>query len=131
MQWRPRHAGYPMTLALDRMRELWEFSPMSAKDIAARLRTTKNTVIGLAHRGGWEKHGERHPKASARAKEPTSTVFTRCDAWNAFMDRVLEETRPFVEDRPRVMRAVDKSGEDSVFDRLPGRHKTVCGTEAR
>ena len=121
-----------MTLALDRMRELWEFSPMSAKDIGARLRTTKNTVIGRAHRGGWKRcAGSPAHTCPPRGAFPISTVFTRCDAWNAFMDRVLEETRPFVEDRPKVMRAVDKSGEDSVFDRLPGRHKTVCGTEAR
>lgn len=58
-----------MTLALDLMRELWEFSPMSASQIGARFRTTKNSVIGQAHRGGWVKRGERHPKASAQAKE--------------------------------------------------------------
>ena len=113
-----------MTLALDRMRELWEFSPMTASQIGARLRTTRNTVIGLAHRNGWEKHGKRHPKASARAKEP-STVFTRCDALDAALEAVLEETRPV-----RSHRIPAKSGEDSVFSRSPGNHTTVCGTEA-
>jgi hypothetical protein len=91
-----------MSLALDRMKELWENSPMSASQIGARYRTTKNSVIGQANRNGWQKRGERHPKASARP-QPASTVFTRCDAWNAFMDRVLAETRPFVEDRKPVV----------------------------
>lgn len=114
-----------MTLALDRMRECWEHSPMSASQIGTRFRTNKNVVIGLAHRNGWEKHGKRHPKASARAKEP-STVFTRCDALHAALEAVLEETRP-----TRGHRIPAKSGEDSVFDRSPGDHATVCGTEAR
>ena len=85
-----------MTLALDRMRELWEFSPMSAKEIGARFRTTKNSVIGQAHRGGWE------PRRQSPGPEPT-TIFERLDAINARMEQVLADTRPFVEGRKKMV----------------------------
>ena len=88
-----------MTLALDRMRELWEFTPMSAKAIGARLRCSKNSVIGQAHRQGW-----RPRKAPTR--EPT-TIFDRLAVLHARMDAMLAETRPFVEDRAKVLVAAD------------------------
>lgn len=81
---------------------------------------SKNAVIGHRYRGGWKPRKET-------PREP-STVFTRCDAWNAFMDRVLEETRPFVEDRRKVLTSADDL-DSSVFDRSPGNRATVGGTE--
>lgn len=99
-----------MTLALDRMRELWEFSPMSASQIGAEMGVTKNTVIGHVYRKGWRKFGQRHPKANARAL-PTTTVFTRCDALEAALNAVLAETRPFVEERkPRLVPVIELEG---------------------
>lgn len=120
-----------MTLALDRMRELWEFSPMSASQIGARLRTTKNTVIGQANRKGWVKRGERHPKASARRQE-ASTIFQRIDALHAKLDAVLAETRPFVEDREKRYEPVDR-GEWTEARRLKAaaRLRALNGNKAQ
>lgn len=66
---------------------------MTAKQIGQELGVTKNVVIGRAHRRGWKRPGAVVPEP-----EP-SNIFARMDALNAMMDRVLAETRPFVEDR--------------------------------
>lgn len=84
---------------LVRMQELWENAPeLSAAKIAARFdKMTKNIIIGQANRRNWK------PRRSP-VTEPT-TLHQRMDALKAEMERVLAETRPFVEDRkPTVIR---------------------------
>lgn len=77
------------------MKYLWEWRPdLPAAAIAERFSVTKNTVIGQADRRGWKPRKEQ-------TKE-SSTTFTRLDALNAKLDAVLAETRPYVEDRPKV-----------------------------
>jgi hypothetical protein len=82
----------PDTLA--QMRALWEGSPeLSAAAIGARLGVTKNTVIGQAHRRKWKSRSGAHKPA----------IYSRLDAHHAAFDRVLAETRPWVEDRKPVL----------------------------
>jgi len=79
---------------LQRMRDLWENAPeLSAVKIAARFdNMTKNAVIGHAHRREWKL---RRP---AKAAEPT-TLHQRCDALEARMDAVIEETQAAIDAR--------------------------------
>ena len=79
------------------IRALWEGGPEpSAAQIAERFAgMTKNTVIGQAHRRGWRPRREPPP-------EP-STIYDRLAAHHAKLDRVLAETRPWVEGRKPVM----------------------------
>lgn len=88
---------FPLTPdQLDQMRRLWEGAPeLSARLIAEEFVVTKNTVIGHAHRKGWK------PRKDC-PKEP-STLYQRLDAHKARLDQVLAETRPYVEDRKKLV----------------------------
>jgi hypothetical protein len=83
-------------ITLIQMQQLWEHAPeLTAARIAERFADmTKNTVIGQAHRRGWQPRRKRY--------EP-STVYTRCDALDAVLDAVLAETRPHVEGRTKLI----------------------------
>lgn len=71
----------------DDARRLWQDTELSASAIGAQLGTTKNTVLGLAHRRGWGLRGV------PLEPEPT-TLGQRMDALNATMDAVLRENPP-------------------------------------
>lgn len=66
------------------MRHLWEQTPTTAREIAALHGTTKNAVIGRAHRRGWLRYG------SSRA----ATTLDRMAALEARLVAVLAETAP-------------------------------------
>lgn len=68
----------------DLMRHLWEQTPMTAREIAALHGTTKNAVIGRAHRRGWLRYGSR----------PVTTMIDRMAALEARLAAVLAETAP-------------------------------------
>lgn len=88
----------PDTLA--EMRALWEGSlELSATKIGARLGVTKNVVIGRASRGGWQRRGADLPP-------PPTRIHQRLDALHAALDRVLADTRPWIEGRKPVMVSV-------------------------
>lgn len=88
----------PDTLA--DMRALWEGSPeLSAAKIGARLGVTKNVVIGRADRGRW--NPRMNPNLIA-----LTTIHQRLDAIHAALDRVLADTRPWIEGRKPVMVSV-------------------------
>jgi hypothetical protein len=73
------------------IRRLWEETPASAKQIGEQFGMTKNAVIALAQKYGWQSHtpgigGKCHPR----------TMAERLDALHAELNRVLQECR----DRP-------------------------------
>ena len=73
---------------LAEVRRLWEDTPATAAQIAAQFNTTKNVVVGLAHRRGWTSFTEgTHHKVF-------ETTLERMDRLDAAMDAVLRETEP-------------------------------------
>jgi hypothetical protein len=70
-------------------KRLWQDTELPASAIAARIGTTKNTILGLGlvHRRGW---GNR---ADWRGPEPT-TLFDRMDVLEANLNAVLAAYPP-------------------------------------
>lgn len=66
-------------------RRLWDRGELSASEIAKAIGITKNTIIGMAHRGSWVRRGPYQ-------RVPT-TLFERCDALHARLDAVLRATK--------------------------------------
>jgi hypothetical protein len=64
------------------IRQEWEETRSTASEIGAKHGIAKCGVIGLARRRGWVRFGSERQR----------TTFDRCDAWDAYMDRVLRET---------------------------------------
>lgn len=80
---------------LTEMQRLWEQEPdVNSVQIGARLGVTKNVVIGQACRRGW---------APRRVDYEPTTLPQRLDAMHRSMDALLIETRPFVEDREKLI----------------------------
>ena len=93
-QW-PTHKYAPEMIA--EMQRLWEHEPdVSAVEIGERFGVTKNVVIGQAARRNWL------PRGGGRK---TTTLSQRLDALHSSMDALLIETRPFVEDREKLILA--------------------------
>ena len=57
----------------DRLRDLWD-SGISGSQIGVQLGTTKNAVIGRAHRLGLPLRGERKAKALPKPQEPLPVI---------------------------------------------------------
>src|SRR5262249_54447842 len=99
---KPNPAGLPE----DKIRQLWEETPLTAKQIAERFGLTVNTVIGRARRRGWLSFRPGFERGPA-----PKTLHDRLDAIHARMDAVLAECR----DIPRLkvelnMRGIPRRG---------------------
>ena len=83
-------------------RWLWESSDLTSRQIGARFGVSKNTIIGLARRRGWEPRGVVRPK---------STTVDRLEDLHRYMDRVLEETSRVVRAHPPSLSVVVRNPE--------------------
>ena len=68
---------------------LWEETPQSAADIAARYGISKNVVIGRANRRRWSSFNSYTRKGQ---RAPETTTAQRLDELHATLDRILAET---------------------------------------
>lgn len=65
---------------LQEARRLWTEEPTTATEIGLRFGVSKNTIIGLAHRRGWLRHG-RTPPPKPTPASPSQRVVLRTCQW--------------------------------------------------
>ena len=84
------------------IRDLWENTASSASEIAEKFGTTRNVIVGLAKRRGWNSY---NPPSEASFR----TFDDRIGALHLRLDAVLRETAPVIAKAQQAMREAGRA----------------------